>query len=88
MVGLLIAQSIINERQGPVLYLCPTAQLQGQIIEQSQRYGIPTVPYVTGRGEDLSEDFLGAQAVMVATYHALFNGRSKFGISGYAGRLR
>ena len=59
LVGLLIAQSIINERQGPVLYLCPTAQLQGQIIEQSQRYGIPTVPYVTGRGEDLSEDFSG-----------------------------
>ena len=85
LVGLLIAQSIINERQGPVLYLCPTAQLQGQIIEQSQRYGIPTVPYVTGRGEDLSEDFLGAQAVMVATYHALFNGRSKFGISGTPG---
>ena len=85
LVGLIIAQSIINERQGPVLYLCPTTQLQGQIIEQSQKYGIPTVPYVTGRGEDLSEDFLGAQAVMVATYHALFNGRSKFGISGTPG---
>ena len=85
LVGLLIAQSIINERQGPVLYLCPTAQLQRQIIEQSQRYGIPTVPYVTGGGEDLSEAFLGAQAIMVATYHALFNGRSKFGISGTPG---
>ena len=85
LVGLLIAQSTINERQGPVLYLCPTAQLQGQIIEQSQRYGIPAVPYVPGAGEDLSEDFLGAQAVMVATYHALFNGRSKFGVSGAPG---
>ena len=85
LVGLLIAQSVINERHGPVLYLCPTAQLQGQIIEQSQRYGIPTVPYVAGGGEDLSEDFLGAQAVMVATYHALFNGRSKFGILGTPG---
>ena len=85
LVGLLIAQSIINERQGSVLYLCPTTQLQGQIIEQSQKYGILTVPYVTGGGEDLSEEFLGAQAVMVATYHALFNGRSKFGISGTPG---
>lgn len=85
LVGLLIAQSIINELQGPVLYLCPTTQLQGQIIEQSQRYGIPAVPYLTGGGEDLSEDFLGAQAVMVATYHALFNGRSKFGVSGSPG---
>lgn len=85
LVGLLIAQSIINERQGPVLYVCPTAQLQGQIIEQSQKYGIPAVPYVVGGGEDLSEEFLGGQAVMVATYNALFNGRSKFGISGTIG---
>ncbi len=85
LVGLLIAQSIINELQGPVLYLCPTTQLQGQIVEQSQKYGIPTVPYVPGRGEELSEEFLDAQAVMVATYHALFNGRSKFGISGTPG---
>ena len=85
LVGLLIAQSVINERQGPVLYLCPTAQLQGQILEQSKRYGIPAVPYVAGGGEDLAEEFLGAQAVMVATYHALFNGRSKFGISGTPG---
>ena len=30
----------------------------------------------------MAEDFRGANAVMVATYHALFNGRSKFGISG------
>ena len=82
LVGLLIAQSILNECQGPVLYLCPTVQLQGQIVEQSLRYGIPTVPYVAGKGEELSEAFLGAKAIMVATYHALFNGRSRFGISG------
>ena len=85
LVGLLIAQSIINERNGPVLYLCPTTQLQGQIIEQSQVYGIPAVRYVAGSSEDLSEDFLGAQAVMVATYHALFNGRTRFGILGTPG---
>ena len=85
LVGLLIAQAIINERQGPVLYLCPTGQLQGQILEQSQRYGVPAVPYVAGGGQDLSEDFLGAKAVMVATYHALFNGRSKFGVVGTPG---
>ena len=54
-------------------------------MEQSLRYGIPTVPYVSGKGEDLSEAFLGAKAVMVATYHALFNGRSRFGISGTPG---
>lgn len=82
LVGLLIAQSILHEQHGPVLYLCPTAQLQGQIIEQSQRYGISTVPYEPGQGNNLSEEFLGAKAIMIATYHALFNGRSRFGVSG------
>ena len=82
LVGLLIAQSIMNEHHGPVLYLCPTTQLQGQILQHSRKYGIPAVPYSRGPGIPLDEEFLGANAVMVATYHALFNGRSKFGISG------
>ena len=82
LVGLLIAQSILNERKGPVVYLCPTTQLQGQILEQSKQYGIPAVPYP--KGEDFSENFLAAKAVMIATYHALFNGHSKFGVSGTA----
>ena len=85
LVGLLIAQSILNERRGPVLYLCPTRQLQSQILEQSKQYGIRSVPYISGGGQDLSEDFLGASAVMVATYQALFNGRSKFGLVGTSG---
>ena len=80
LVGLLIGQSILNERKGPVLYLCPTTQLQDQIIEQSARYGIPAVPYM--KGQELSKEFMAAEAVMIATYHALFNGRSKFGVSG------
>ncbi len=83
LVGLLIAQSILNEHKGPVLYLCPTRQLQGQILEQSKRYGIPAVPYISG--QELPEDFMAAKAVMVATYHALFNGYSKFGIFGGTG---
>ena len=82
LVGLLIAQSIVNERKGPVLYLCPTAQLQRQVVEQSAQYGIPAVNYPTGAGRELPDEFLGANAVMVGTYHALFNGYSKFGISG------
>ena len=82
LVGLLIAQSLINEHEGPVLYLCPTRQLQNQILDHSRQYGINAVPYVTGAGQRLSDEFLSANAVMVATYHALFNGRSRFGISG------
>ena len=82
LVGLLIAQSIVNEHRGPVLYLCPTVQLRDQIIDQSKQYGISAVPYVSGQGDPITDDFLGARAVMVATYQALFNGRSRFGLTG------
>ena len=84
LVGLLVAQSTMNEKQGPVLYLCPNTQLQGQVLEQARQYGIAAVPYVRGPG-NLQEEFLGASAVMVGTYHALFHGRSKFGIAGSQG---
>lgn len=80
LVGLLIAQSIINEHHGPVLYLSPTVQLVDQTIELAKKYGIQAVRYE--RGQDLDEKFLSGQSVMVATYAALFNGLTRFGISG------
>ncbi len=81
LVGLLIAHSIINELKGPVLYLCPTRQLQNQILQQSARYKLPAVAYTSGQG--LPRDFYNAKAVLIATYEALFNGRSKFGVTGH-----
>ena len=86
LVGLLIGQSILNEERGPVLYLCPTKQLQEQVIEQSQKYGIPTIAYPKNPG--LPIEFQAGQAVMIATYHALFNGLSKFGLSGYSQQVQ
>ena len=85
LVGLLIAQSILNERMRPVLYLCPTRQLLDQILEQSKHYGIPAVCYTLG--QELSEEFLAAKAVLIATYPALFNGLSRFGVSGTNRRI-
>lgn len=80
LVGLLVAQSVMNEFQGPVLYLCPTTQLQEQILTKASEYGIKAVPYT--RGADLEEEFLAARSVMVATYAALFNGLTRFGLAG------
>lgn len=80
MVGLLIAQSTMNELGGPVLYLAPTKQLVKQTLEKAQGMGIPAVSYISG--QNLHEDFVNGKAVMVASYHALFNGFSKFGIQG------
>ncbi|USE70934.1 helicase [Pseudoalteromonas maricaloris] len=80
LVGLLMAQSSLNETKEPVLYLAPTRQLVNQTIEKAHELGISAVQYE--RGRPLNEDFLNGKAIMVSTYKALFNGRSKFGIRG------
>jgi len=43
----------------------------------SQDYGIKTTLFQTGR--DLDDEFLTGNSIMVATYAALFNARTKFG---------
>ena len=78
LVGLLIAQSTINETQLPALYLCPNRLLRDQTLQMAARYGIQAVVYQS----DLDDRFLSGRAIMVATYAALFNGLSKFGIAG------
>ncbi|MDF2855500.1 MAG: helicase [Neobacillus sp.] len=80
LVGLLMAQSTQNEIGEPVLYLTPTTQLVQQTIEKAEEIGIPVVPYASGK--PLDGDFVNGEAIMVGTYKALFNGKSKFGIRG------
>lgn len=80
LVGLLIAQSIINENHGSVLYLCPTVQLVNQTLSLAKAYGIEAVSYE--RGANLDQNFLSGRCVMVATYAALFNALTRFGVTG------
>ncbi|QLE09951.1 DEAD/DEAH box helicase [Pseudoalteromonas shioyasakiensis] len=80
LVGLLMAQSALNETSEPVLYLAPTTQLVNQTIEKAKSLGIHAVPYE--KGKPLNDDFINANSLMVGTYKALFNGKSKFGIRG------
>jgi replicative superfamily II helicase len=80
LVGLLIAQSSLNETKEPVLYLAPTVQLVNQTIEKATAIGIKAIPYTPGQA--LQEEFVNGQAILVASYKALFNGKSKFGIRG------
>ncbi len=80
LVGLLIAQSSINETKEPALYLVPTVQLMKQTIEKAKAIQIPAVPYVPGK--NINDQFINSKAILVATYKALFNGKSKFGVKG------
>jgi replicative superfamily II helicase len=78
LVGLLIALSSMNELKKPTLYLTPTNQLVLQTLQKANELGINAVQY--SKGESLHDDFLSAKAIMVSSYKALFNGKSKFGV--------
>ncbi|WP_345320119.1 DEAD/DEAH box helicase [Novipirellula rosea] len=80
MVGLLLAQSTMNETGGSVLYLAPTVQLVKQTLTKATELGIAAVPYT--KRVELDERFVNGSALMVGTYNALFNGLSKFKIRG------
>lgn len=78
LVGLLIAQSILNETGEPVLYICPNNQLVAQTLEKAQQYSLSAVQY----DKPFPDDFLNGRSVLVANYSHLFNGMSRFGIRG------
>lgn len=80
LVALLMAQSSMNENKGPVLYLTPTKQLVSQTLEKARELDISAIPY--DGAYELDSDFRNGQVILVATYNALFNGLSKFGVSG------
>lgn len=82
LVGLLIAQSILNEHRErePVIYLSPTVQLVQQTLEKAKEYSIPAVTYE--KNVDFPDEFLAGKSVLICTYQALFNGRSRFGVRG------
>lgn len=86
LVGLLMAESTRSELKEPVLYLAPTRQLVNQTLEKARDLGIDAVAYSTGA--PLDDDFLNGKAIMVATYKALFNGKSKFRLRGEQGPVK
>lgn len=79
LVGLLIGQSTMIEKREPVIYLSPTNQLVDQTLAKANEYGIPAVQYVSGSGADFPDEFLSGQSLLIANYHAMFNGLSRFG---------
>jgi replicative superfamily II helicase len=80
LVGLLIAQSVLNEIREPVIYLSPTVQLVQQTLEKAHEYSIPAVAY--DKSADLPSEFLAGRSVLIGAYQSLFNGHSKFGVHG------
>lgn len=77
LVGLLAAQSLVNETKGKVVYACPTNQLVEQTAAQGADCGLKVATYAKSTWTD-RELFETCQSCCVTNYHALFNGFSKF----------
>ncbi|MEV8251665.1 helicase C-terminal domain-containing protein [Microbacterium sp. NPDC076768] len=76
VVGLLIAQSSINDGVGPAIYLTPDTYLAAQAKKEAERLGIAVT------GDRYDERFVSSEAILVTTFQKLVNGRSSFGVIG------
>ena len=77
MVGLLIAQSIVNETKGKVLYVCANNQLVEQTLERAREIGLsPATRYK--RGWSSRDDFDLGNTFCLTNYATVFNGKSIF----------
>ena len=74
IVGLLIAQSLVNEQLQNVLYVCSTIDLVRQTAEEATRIGIDHSIRI--RREFSNDLFETGKAFCITTYAALFNGHS------------
>lgn len=77
LAGLLIGQSLVNETNGKVLYVCATKQLIEQTAARAQECGIGLATYFGGNWTE-REVFDGCTGLCITNYAAVFNGRSIF----------
>jgi len=77
LIGVLIAQSLVNETAGQVLYVCPTNQLIEQARMRAEECGLEVATYYEGNWSN-EEAFSGAYGPCLTNYAAVFNGKSIF----------
>ncbi len=83
LIGLVTAQSLVNESKSRVIYCCATNQLVEQTREKAEELGIPTATYMAGAW-DRAEVHQRAQGPVITNYAAVFNGRSIFAREAFA----
>lgn len=80
VIGLLILKSSLNEGKGPAVYLVPDKQLLAQVGKTADELGIQWTD------DPRDQIFRQSQAVLITTVHAMYNGKSKFGLRGSSTR--
>jgi hypothetical protein len=77
LIATLIAQSIVNETAGHVLYVCSTNQLIEQTRQQADQCGLETAAYFSRTWQD-EDVYRQARGPCITNYAALCNGKSIF----------
>ncbi|CAH2404938.1 DEAD/DEAH box helicase family protein [Mesorhizobium ventifaucium] len=76
IVGVLIAQSLVNENIGPIVFVCSTIDLVEQTSRECERLGLQYTKRIAG---DFSNDlFQTGRAFCITTYQALFTTQTAF----------
>lgn len=76
LVGLLAAQSLVNETSGHVVYACSSIQLVEQTSAKALGYGLEVTTYFRSNFDNSL--YQQGLAPCITTYQALFNGKSRF----------
>ncbi len=76
-VALLYLQSYMQEKDEPVVYLCPTVQLVEQVQEEAEKLGIKAVVYPAKEQLPPTEG-TARKAIIICTYAKLFNAKTTF----------
>jgi len=77
LIGLLILQSRLNNREGPCLYICPNKYLVDQTRKEAQKFGIKCCTFTS---KDIPEEFLNSKAILITHVQKVFNGKTVFGL--------
>lgn len=76
LVGLLAAQSLVNETRGPVVYLCASKQLVHQTALKAAAYGLPVCTYTESNYTNKAL-FQEGRAPCLTVYQSIFNGLTR-----------
>ena len=76
MLGILIAQSLANERQGKVVYACSTIDLVLQTAKEAGKLGVTPSTYY--QGEFNNPNFEQGKTFCITTYSSVFNAKTTF----------
>ena len=77
LIGVLMAQSLVNEMAGSVVYVCPTIQLIEQAKMRAEECGLEVATYYEGNWSN-EQVFTGSYGPCLTNYAAVFNGKSIF----------